>query len=90
MEKKPRTPRFDEYLAGAFFSYTLAMIPILILSFILQLNSIEISFLDSSILVSLVIITNLFSGFVSGFLVVRRSEADHLIVGIKTGIGSIL
>jgi len=90
VQKKPRTPGFDEYLAGAFFSYTVSIIPLLFTSYLFQIHNIDPSSLDPSLLLVLVVTPNFFGGTVAGYAVARRSEIDHRMVGVKTGLGCLL
>ena len=86
---KPRTPGFEEYLAGAFFGYTLSTLPLMVITFILQVYSIDPASLDITVLFILFVMPNFFGGAMAGYLVARRSEADHWKVGLKTGIGCL-
>jgi len=88
--KSPRTPRFEEYLAGAFFGYTLSILPIYIITYLFQVYSIDPSSLDPISLYLLFITPFFFGGAIAGYLVVRRSEIDHWKVGIKAGIGCLI
>lgn len=87
---KPRTPGFEEYLAGAFFGYTLATLPLQVIILILQLSSINPEALDVTTLTLLFIGPNLFGGAMSGYLVARRSDTEHWKVGLKNGIGCLI
>jgi len=90
VQKKPRTPGFEEYLAGAFLGYTVSMIPLLVLSFFFQIYNIDPGSLDTFLLLLIISAPNFFGGVVAGHMVVRRAEIDHLKVGVKTGLGCIL
>jgi len=87
---KLRTPGFEEYLAGAFFGYTLSTLPLMVITLILQLSSIDPSSLDIVTLFILFVAPNLFGGAMSGYLVARRSQTDHWKVGLKNGIGCLI
>lgn len=87
---KVRKPGFEEYLAGAFFGYTLSTLPLMIISLILQLNSVDPAALELGVLFGLFVMPNFFGGAMAGWLVSRRSDVDHWKVGIKTGIGCLI
>lgn len=87
---RPRTPRFDEYLAGAFFGYGLSLLPALVISYLLQVYKVDPLTMSPILLGILFIPPYFFGGMMGGYLVARRSDVDHLKVGIKTGIGCLV
>jgi len=89
VQKKPRTPRFDEYLAGAFFGYTVSILPLLIASYFLQVYNLDPNAVNPYMLFFLVSAPTFLGGVVAGYAVARRSEIDHWKVGIKAGLGCL-
>lgn len=79
-----RSLSFEEYLAGGF----LGNAPIFFFTY-----AVKCLFPDGEPTPALELVSTLtvvFGGIVSGYLVVRRIDCDHLRIGLKTGLSSFL